>query len=91
MPDVPTFAELGHPDFTATIWFGLLDPRLDPDAVRERLLEGGDRRASRSGGEGEAGSMGFDVPGLTGRPLPTRSAADRALAQARGGDRVQGG
>ena len=24
MPDVPTFAELGHPEFTTRVWFGLL-------------------------------------------------------------------
>ncbi|MGG5807881.1 Bug family tripartite tricarboxylate transporter substrate binding protein [Falsiroseomonas sp. CW058] len=36
-PEVPTFAELGHPDLVASTWFGLSGPAGLPPAVAERL------------------------------------------------------
>ena len=35
MPDVPTFAELGYPEFTARVWFGLLVKKGTPPDVAE--------------------------------------------------------
>ena len=37
MPDVPTFAELGHPTLTAEEWFGLLLPARTPQPVVDAL------------------------------------------------------
>ena len=37
MPDVPTMAELGLPDYTATIWLGILAPKGTPQAVVDLL------------------------------------------------------
>jgi tripartite-type tricarboxylate transporter receptor subunit TctC len=37
IPDVPTFAEAGVPDFTVTPWFGIMAPAGTPDAVLDRL------------------------------------------------------
>jgi tripartite-type tricarboxylate transporter receptor subunit TctC len=36
-PDLPTFAELGFPELTATTWFGLAGPAGMPPAIVERL------------------------------------------------------
>jgi tripartite-type tricarboxylate transporter receptor subunit TctC len=36
-PDLPTFAELGHPDLVASTWFGLSGPAGMPEAVVTRL------------------------------------------------------
>ncbi len=36
-PDVPTFAELGHPELTATIWFSLSGPAGMPQDIVQRL------------------------------------------------------
>ena len=36
-PDIPTFAELGHPDLVATTWFGLSGPAGIPQDIVERL------------------------------------------------------
>ena len=36
-PDVPTFTELGRPDFTFTTWFGLVAPAKTPKAIIDRL------------------------------------------------------
>lgn len=37
MPDVPTMAELGLPDYTATLWLGILAPKGTPQAIVELL------------------------------------------------------
>ena len=37
LPDVPTTAEAGMPDFNLTIWFGLSAPKGTPPAIIERL------------------------------------------------------
>jgi tripartite-type tricarboxylate transporter receptor subunit TctC len=37
LPDVPTFAEQGFPDFEATTWFALFAPRGTPAAIVEAL------------------------------------------------------
>jgi tripartite-type tricarboxylate transporter receptor subunit TctC len=38
MPDVPTFAELGHPDInTNFVWFGIAAPRKTPDSAVRSL------------------------------------------------------
>ena len=38
LPDVPSFAELGHDEFTASVWFGLMVRSGTPQTVVERLL-----------------------------------------------------
>jgi tripartite-type tricarboxylate transporter receptor subunit TctC len=37
MPDVPTMAELGLPDYTATIWLGILAPKGTPQPIVDLL------------------------------------------------------
>jgi tripartite-type tricarboxylate transporter receptor subunit TctC len=37
LPDVPTFAELGHPQVAVSLWYGLLAPAGTPRAVIDRL------------------------------------------------------
>jgi tripartite-type tricarboxylate transporter receptor subunit TctC len=37
LPDVPTMAELGLPDYTATLWLGILAPRGTPQPVVDLL------------------------------------------------------
>ncbi len=40
LPDIPTFAELGHPDInTNFVWFGIAAPRKTPDPVVRSLHE----------------------------------------------------
>jgi tripartite-type tricarboxylate transporter receptor subunit TctC len=38
LPEVPTVAQSGYPDFTATFWNGLVAPVNTPPAIVERLL-----------------------------------------------------
>lgn len=37
LPNVPTFAESGMPDYTSTVWYGMVAPTGTPDAVVNRL------------------------------------------------------
>ena len=37
LPDVPTFAEQGMPDFTVSVWWGIFGPANLPPAIVERL------------------------------------------------------
>ncbi len=37
IPDVPTFAELGHPELTAAVWFSLSGPAGMPQDIVQRL------------------------------------------------------
>jgi tripartite-type tricarboxylate transporter receptor subunit TctC len=37
LPDVPTFAELGHPKVAVSLWYGLLAPAGTPPGVIEKL------------------------------------------------------
>ena len=39
VPDVPTVAELGYPDFESSQWFGLIVPAKTPAEVIARLHE----------------------------------------------------
>jgi tripartite-type tricarboxylate transporter receptor subunit TctC len=37
MPDVPTFAEQGYPDFVAETWFALFAPKGTPQAILDQV------------------------------------------------------
>ena len=64
--DVPTFAELGYPEFTAAIWFGLFVRADTPKAVRERLLEAAIAAHRDPTVRSKLEGMGFDLPLMTG-------------------------
>jgi tripartite-type tricarboxylate transporter receptor subunit TctC len=40
LPDVPTVAESGFPDYRAMVWFGVVAPKAVPEPVAQRLREG---------------------------------------------------
>jgi tripartite-type tricarboxylate transporter receptor subunit TctC len=66
MPDVPTFAELGHSEFTASIWFGLMARAGTPKAVMDRLVSAAKEAHGDRLLKGRLEQEGFDVPGQTG-------------------------
>lgn len=39
LPDIPTFAEVGYPDFEATVWWGVVAPAGTPKEVVSKLNE----------------------------------------------------
>lgn len=66
LPDVPTFAELGYPAFTATVWFGLLVKRGTPQAAVDRLLAAAKAAHADPTVRAILERQGYDVSGLTG-------------------------
>ena len=71
MPDVPTFAELGHPEFTAKVWFGLLVKEGVPENVFERLLNAAKAAHADPAVKEKLEAQGFEVSGETGPQLKT--------------------
>jgi len=65
LPEVPTLAELGYPDLSASIWFGLLMRKGAPAAVRQRLTEAAVAAHKDAAVRARLEGMGFDVPALT--------------------------
>ena len=66
LPDVPTFAELGYPDFTATVWFGLLVRSGTPPEAVAQLLEAAKKAHSDQEIRAKLEAQGFDVSGQSG-------------------------
>lgn len=71
MPDVPTFAELGHPEFTAKVWFGLLVKEGTPPDVLNRLTDAAVAAHKDPAIKSKLEAQGFDVSGETGPQLKT--------------------
>ncbi len=79
LPDVPTLAELGHPEFTTTIWFGMFLRAGTPAPVVDAYVKAA--RAAHTDPEvrKRLETLGFDVPAQTGPQV----AADIATQTAR--------
>lgn len=71
MPDVPTFAELGYPEFTAKVWFGLLVKEGTPRDILERYAEAAKTAHADPAIRQKLETQGFDVSGATGPQLKT--------------------
>jgi tripartite-type tricarboxylate transporter receptor subunit TctC len=66
LPDVPTFAELGHPEFTATVWFGLMVRAGTPPGIVESLLDAAKTAHADPSVKAKLEAQGFDISGQTG-------------------------
>jgi tripartite-type tricarboxylate transporter receptor subunit TctC len=69
MPDVPSFAELGHPEFTAQVWFGLLVKTGTPANIINRLTEAAKAAHADAGVREKLEAQGYDISGETGPQL----------------------
>jgi tripartite-type tricarboxylate transporter receptor subunit TctC len=87
-PDTPTFAELGHPDFNTSIWFGLLVKAGTPEPVYQRLLEAARAAHADEGVRKALAPQGFEISGQTGedfrRSIEAGSARWEKLVKATG-------
>jgi tripartite-type tricarboxylate transporter receptor subunit TctC len=66
LPDVPTFAELGHAEFTASIWYGLMVRAGTPPAVVASILDAAKAAHADPNVKAKLESQGFDVSGQAG-------------------------
>jgi tripartite-type tricarboxylate transporter receptor subunit TctC len=66
LPNVATFAELGHPEFTANVWFGLVVRAGTPPDVVATLLHAAIVAHADADVRTKLGALGFDVSGQTG-------------------------
>ena len=71
MPDVPTFAELGHPEFTARVWFGLLVKAGTPPGIFNRHTEAAKAAHADPELRKKLEAQGYDVVAETGPQLLT--------------------
>ena len=69
IPDVPTFAELGYPEFTARIWFGLLVKKGTPAEMLARYTEAAKVAHANPDVREKLQAQGFDVVAETGPQL----------------------
>ena len=69
MQDVPTFAELGHPEFTARVWFGLLVKTGTPPDIVARLTDAAKAAHADPEVRQKLEAQGYDVIGETGPQL----------------------
>lgn len=88
LPDVPTLAELGHPDFNTTIWFGMLMRAETPPAMVDAYVKAAKAAHDDAEVKKKLETLGFDVPALTGPGVAADIAAQterwRRLVKATG-------
>ena len=69
LKEVPTFAELGHPEFSTRVWFGLLVKAGTPREVVTRLTEVAKSAHDDPGVRAKLEAQGYEVTGETGPQL----------------------
>ena len=66
LPQVPAFAELGYPDFTASTWFGLVARANTPPEILARIIDAARAAHADPAVKARLEQMGFDVSGQSG-------------------------
>lgn len=82
LPAVPTFAELGYPEFTAGTWFGIVAKSGTPADVLAKLVEASKAAHVDAELRDKLEKMGFDVVAQTGAEFAasTKSGQERWAA-----------
>lgn len=85
---VPTMAELGHPDLTSAVWFGLLVPAATPKPVQDLILQAATRAHADPALRGKLEAMGFEMADEAGpvfaKEIETESARWARVVKASG-------
>ena len=69
LPNVPTFAEMGYPEFTAKVWFGLLVKEGTPPEVLKRLTDAAVAAHNDPAIRQKLETQGFEISAETGPQL----------------------
>ena len=82
LPNVPTTAEAGLPEFQASAWFGLFAPRATPQPILDRLTDALDRALDDDGVRKRMLAIGSDMPAKAVRgPQPLRALVRSEIAR----------
>ena len=76
LPDVPTFAESGYPDYLLSVWFAVAVPAKVPDDVAAILKASLDRALNDETFRASLGKIGYSVQRPRSTPEITRFIAD---------------
>ena len=76
LPNVPTFAELGHPELTTTIWFGVLAPAGTPKPVLDAIMAENIKAQAAPALRARLEAQNFDVPTEHGEAFSRSIAAE---------------
>lgn len=82
LPQVPTLAELGHPELTTTIWFGLLAPAATPPTLQQAIMAAAVKAQADPAYRTRMEAQHFDVPTESGAAFE-RAIADETARWAR--------
>jgi len=78
MPQVPSLAELGHPDLSATVWFGLMAPSATPKPVLDQIQAAAVKAQAAADYKAKLEAQGFDVPQESGDAFAATIATETA-------------
>jgi tripartite-type tricarboxylate transporter receptor subunit TctC len=69
LPNTPTFTELGHPDFLATVWYGLVIRSTTPPEIVAKLLDAAKRAHADPQVRAALAPLGLEVSAVSGEEL----------------------
>jgi tripartite-type tricarboxylate transporter receptor subunit TctC len=61
LPDVPTIAESGYPDYTVSVWYGIVAPSKLPDEIAQKISASLDRALNDDTFRASLEKIGFPV------------------------------
>jgi tripartite-type tricarboxylate transporter receptor subunit TctC len=76
LPDTPTFGELGHPEFTTVVWYGLLTQAATPSNLIANLTAAGIKAQQEPSVREPLLAQGYDLPTESGEAFAKAIAAD---------------
>ncbi|HTZ03976.1 MAG TPA: tripartite tricarboxylate transporter substrate binding protein [Xanthobacteraceae bacterium] len=77
LPDVPTFRELGHPELSAMVWFGLLAQASTPKDILAKFVDAAVKAQQEPSVRNPLLAEGYDLPNESGEPFAKSIEAGR--------------
>jgi tripartite-type tricarboxylate transporter receptor subunit TctC len=77
LPAVPTFRELGHPELSAMVWFGLLTQAATPKNIIAEMIGAGIKAQQEPSIRKPLLAQGYDLPNESGEAFAKSIAAGR--------------